>query len=121
MADQRRAGTINLKVGGVIQDAKGAFTYNLGNVKREAIVGSDKVHGFKETPQVPFIEGAITDRGNLDLNALTSGTGLTVTLELSNGKTIVLGQGWWAGEGTVNTEEAEIPVRWEGQTCKEVL
>lgn len=120
MADQRRAGLIQLQVGGVIQDAKGNFSYNLGLPKREAIPGADGIHGYKETTQVPFIEGAITDRGTLDLAVLAAGTGLTITLQLSNGKTIVLGNAWYAGEGTASTEEAEIPVRWEGQTGKEI-
>jgi hypothetical protein len=120
MADQRRAGLIQLKVNGEIQDAKGTFTYNLGLPKREAIVGADGIHGYKEVPQVPFIEGAITDRGTLDVAALAGGKGLTVALSLSNGKDIVLGEAWWAGEGTVSTEEAEIPVRWEGANCAEI-
>lgn len=120
MADQRRAGLIQLQVNGEIQDAKGAFTYNLGRPKREAIVGADGIHGFKETPQVSMIEGAITDKGTLDLAALTSGRDLTLTLSLSNGKVIVLRDGWFAGDGTVSTEESEIPVRWEGANAEEV-
>ena len=120
MADQRRAGLIQLSAGGVIQDAKGNFSYNLGLPKRETIIGADSVHGYKETPQPKVIEGAITDRGTLDLAALAGATGLTVTLQLSNGKTIVLGSAWFAGDGTASTQEAEIPVRWEGQTCKEI-
>lgn len=120
MADQRRAGLIQLQVQGEIQDAKGAFTYNLGRPKREAIIGSDGVHGFKETPQVAFIEGAITDRGTLDLAVLATGRDLTVTLTLGNGKVIVLRDGWYAAEGTGSTEEAEIAVRWEGSNAEEV-
>lgn len=120
MADQRRAGLIQLQVSGEIQDAKGDFSYNLGRPMREAIVGSDGIHGFKETPQVAFIEGAITDRGTLDLATLVTGRDLTVTLALSNGKTIVLGEAWFAGEGSGSTEEAEIAVRWEGANAEEV-
>lgn len=119
MADQRRAGLITLKTGGVVQDAKGEFTYNLGVPKREAIIGADGVHGYKETPQVPFIEGAITDRGTLDLEALVKGKGLTITLELANGKTISLRGAWYAGDGNGTTGEGEIQVRWEGAGAKE--
>ena|SRR5258708_2725562 len=121
MADQRRAGLIQLQVQGTIQDAKGNFTYNLGRPKREAIVGSDGIHGFKETPQVAFIEGAITDRGTLDLAALASGSDLTVTLTTGNNKVIVLRQAWFAGDGSATTEEAEITVRWEGANAEEIF
>ncbi len=120
MADQRRAGLIQLQVNGEIQDAKGSFSYNLGRPKRDAIIGSDAVHGFRETPQIAFIEGAITDRGTLDLDALASGKDLTVSLLLGNGKMIVLRDAWFAGEGTGTTEEAEIAVRWEGANAEEV-
>ena len=120
MSDQRRAGLIQVQVSGVIQDAKGSWSYNLGQPKRETIIGSDGVHGFKETPQVAMIEGAITDRGTLDLAALVTGKDLTVTLTLGNGKVIVLRNAWFAGEGTASSEEAEIKVRWEGASAQEI-
>ena len=120
MADQRRGGTISLKTGGEIQDAKGAFTYNLGHPKREPIIGADGVHGYKETPQVAFIEGAITDRLGLDVKALVTMKDGVVTLELANGKVVVLRDAYWAGEGTINTEEGEIPARWEGKSAEEI-
>lgn len=120
MADQRRAGLIQLKTNGEIQDAKGNFTYNLGAPKREAIIGSDGVHGFKEMPQVASIEGAITDRGTLALEDLVKGRDLTITLTLSNGKMISLRNAWFAGDGNASTEESEIEVRWEGASAREI-
>jgi hypothetical protein len=120
MADQRRAGLIQLQVNGEILDCKGSFSYGMGRPKRDAIVGSDAVHGYKEMPQIAFIEGAITDRGTLDLAALVTGRDQTVTLTLGNGKVIVLRDAWFAGEGTASSEEAEIPVRWEGANAEEI-
>jgi hypothetical protein len=117
---QRRGGIIQLQVNGELHDAKGNFTYNLGRPKREGIVGSDGVHGYKETPQVAFIEGEITDRGNLDLAKLVTMFGATVTLELANGKVIVLRDAWFASEGTGNTEEGNIAVRFEGANGEEI-
>lgn len=117
---QRRGGIIQLQVNGEIYDAKGNFTYNLGRPLREAIVGADGVHGFKETPQVAFIEGEITDRGTLELDKLVSMTGATVTLELANGKVIVVRDAWFAGEGTGNTEEGNIACRFEGKGGEEI-
>jgi hypothetical protein len=112
MANQRRAGLIHLQIGGETQDAKGEFSYNLGHPKRDEIPGADGVHGYKETPQAAFIEGAITDRDTLDVKTLVTGKGLTVTLELANGKTIVLHNAWYAGDGNVGTGEGEIQVKW---------
>jgi len=120
MADQRRAGLIQLQINGVIFDAKGKFSTNLGQPKRETIIGADKVHGFKETPQASYIEGAITDRGTLDLKALVTATDVTVTLSYANGKVFVLRDAWFAGDGTLDTDEAEIAVRWEGIDAEEI-
>lgn len=113
--NNRRAGRVYLKVDGTQYDAKGDFSYNLGNDKREAIVGADGIHGYKETPQVAFIEGAITDAPELDLDKLTQADNITVTLELVTGKTIVLANAWFAGEGGVTTGEGEIAVRFESR------
>lgn len=117
---QRRGGLIQLQLNGELQDARGNFTYNLGRPVREAIVGADRIHGFKETPQVAFIEGEITDRGTLDLTKLVSMTGATVTLELANGKVITLRDAWFAAEGTGNTEEGNLEVRFEGADGEEI-
>jgi hypothetical protein len=115
MSGQRRGGIIQLQINGELQDAKGSFSYNPGRPKREGITGADRMHGFKETPQVGFIEGAVTDRGTLDLEKLVTLTGATVTLELPNGKVFCLRNAYFAGEGTATTEEGEITVRFEGE------
>lgn len=117
---QRRGGIIQLQLNGELQDAKGSFTYNLGRPIREAIIGADGTHGYKETPQVSFVEGEITDRGTLDLEKLVTLSGATVTLELANGKIIVLRDAWFAGEGTGNTDEGNVAVRFEGRSGEEV-
>jgi len=111
----RRAGLITLQIDGEVYEAKGSFSYNLGQNTREAILGADGVHGYKETPQVSFIEGAVTDRADLDLAALVKSDDVTVTLKLNNGKVITMAGAWFAGDGTASTEEAEIPVRFESK------
>lgn len=120
MSNQRKGGIIQVQTGGVIQDAKGNFTYNLGAAMRSAVVGSDAVHGYMEKPQVAFIEGELTDRGDLDLRALVTAKDITVTLTLANGKVITLRDAWFAAEGTGNSEEGNIGVRWEGKSADEV-
>lgn len=116
----RRGGIIFLKINGEIYSAKGNFTYNLGKPKRDAIVGSDAIHGYKEVPQIPFIEGEVTDNPTVDLEALVLAENATVTLELANGKVISLRQAWYAGEGTGNTDEGNIGVRFEAISGEEI-
>lgn len=116
----RVGGIIEVKANGELYSAKGSWTYNLGRPKRESIVGSDAVHGYKEMPQVPFIEGAVTDRNDLDLTSLLELADATVTLQLANGKIIVLRNAVFAADGNVTTEEGEVEVRFEGQSAEEV-
>jgi Phage tail tube protein len=121
MAGQRRVGgIITVQINGEIQKAKGNFTYNLGRPKREAVIGADAVHGFKEVPQTAFIEGEITDREDLDLDKLVKLENATVTAQLANGKTFVLRDAWFAGDGTGNTDEGNITVRFEGMSGEEI-
>lgn len=112
---QRRGGIIQVQVNGEVYRAKGSFSYNLGRPKRESIIGSDSVHGYKETPQPAFIEGEITDGQELDLDALVTLKDATVTLDLAIGKMIVMHESFYAGEGTGNTDEGNIGFRVEGR------
>ena len=114
MGNQPVGGIIQLKVNGEVYKAKGSFSYNPGEAMREAVIGSDSVHGYKTTPQVAFIEGEITDSFELDLAQLVKITDATVTIELANGKTFALHDAYFAAEGTANTEEGNIGVRFEG-------
>jgi hypothetical protein len=113
-------GIITVRANGAPIRAKGSFTYNLGRPMREAVVGADGVHGYRETPQVAFIEGTTTDKGDLDLSALVGLTDATVMLELANRKTVVLAGAWFAGEGSATTEEGEVAVRFEGVSAEEL-
>lgn len=119
MAD-RVGGIITFKVDGTQYPAKGNFTYNLGTPKRESVMGADGFHGFKETPQIAFIEGEITDTYGTDLATITKLKNATVLLDLPNGKSIVLREAFFAGDGNGETEEGKIAVRFEGASAEEV-
>ena len=121
MANKRVGGIIQLQLNGEIYSAKGAFSYNIGYDKRDVVLGSDGTHGFKEEPQAAKIEGAITDSDELDLKSLLAFRDGTATLQLANGKVIVLRECWFAGEGDVSTEEGEIGVLFQGMSAEEVI
>lgn len=114
------AGILEGKINGEIHNLKGNFKYNLGGLKRGMLVGPDRVHGHTAMPQVPYIEGEITDRGDLDVVALIALDNVTFTLSLANGKVIVLKEACYAADGDIETEEANIQVRFEGMSAEEV-
>jgi len=118
--NRRVGGILFLKVDGELFQAKGEFTYNINPVKRESVVGADGVHGFKEEPKAMFIEGAVTDSDELDLAKLQAVRDATVTVELANGKVIVLREAFYAADGDVTSSEGEIQVRFEGIRGEEI-
>jgi hypothetical protein len=110
----RLGGTLFVAVNGVRLSVKGNWTINPGRPKRDAVVGADQVHGYKELPQVPSIEGEASVTPDLDLPALLDARDVTVTAELANGQVAVLRDAWQAAEGAMGTEEANVPLRFEG-------
>ena len=116
----RIGGKILIKVDGLQYRAKGNWTYNLGKDKKEKVVGSDGVHGTKNMPQVPFIEGTITDSSNISAEQLLDIEGAQVILELANSKIISLNDADFCGEGNITTEEGEIDARFEGTSAEEI-
>lgn len=120
MANRRVGGIIFFKVDSALYQAKGEFSYNLGVNKRESVVGSDGIHGFKEEPQPAMIEGAITDSDELDLQAFLEIRDATATLQLANGKTVVVREAFYSGDGNVTHTEGEIEVKFEGISGEEI-
>jgi len=120
MGNRRVGGILLLKLDGELFRAKGEFTYDIGAPKRDAVVGADEVHGFSEKPKVAFIEGALTDSSDLDLNTVLLFRDGTATLELANGKVIVIREAYYAGDGNVSSDEGEIPLRIEGIRGEEI-
>ena len=104
-----------LQINGEVHDAKGDFTANLGKPVKTSIVGTDRIHGYTETPQPGFIEGEVTDRQALDLEELVTGDNLTISMRMANRKMFTLHDAYYVGEGTVNTAEGNIGVRGEGR------
>jgi hypothetical protein len=117
----RVGGIIRVTVDGTEVRAKGEFTYNLGLPKNESVIGAGSVHGYKSTPQAAYVEGEVTDTNDLDLVALVSVTNSTIILELANGKSVVLRQAYYAGDGEGTTGEGAVKVRWESTYPAEVL
>lgn len=113
MAQKKIGGTIYLKSNGREMRPRGNFTWNPGHPKREALIGAARVDGYKETQQAASIEGEITIDSDTDVEEIVRGDDLTITLELIDGTVFALYEAWFAGEGTINTEEGNMTCRWE--------
>jgi len=120
MAQHRVAGVAYVKYDGRALPIKGGWTVGFNRLKREGIAGQDRVHGYKEMPQVPFIEGDVTTTAEVSLEALEDITDATVQLEHANGKVYVLRNAWTANVYEANTEEGTLKVRFEGLDIDEI-
>lgn len=117
----RVSGIVEGTLNGTLLQLKGNWTYNLGYPKREGFVNANgKVPGYKEMGQVPYFEGEITDASDFDVPGFVTTDDATFTLKLANGKIIVLRDAWYAGDGDIGTEEANIQTRFEGKSAEEV-
>lgn len=117
---ERIGGIIQIAADGVNFDAKGEFSHNLGAPLRKGLAGADRVHGYTETVQVPFIEGKITDTSRLNKKDLLNIKNATVTFVTPNGKTVMLRDAFYAGEGTFTSGEGEGDLRFEGFDAEEI-
>lgn len=118
----RVAGILQFKIDGEQYLAKGSFSYGYGKNVRTSIVGLDSVHGFSEVLIPPFIEGELTDDGNLSIDVLADVVDSTITLELANGKIFSLEHAWNLNTDgiTIEAEESNMTVRFEGLRAKDI-
>lgn len=121
MAGNQRVGGIRqIQVNGQTYIAKGPWDYNLGVPKRTEVVNADGTVNYKEEPQAPFMEGEFTDDGSIDVKQLCETKDATVSIDLHTGKSIVMTNACFAGDGTVNTEEGAIKARFVGAKPEEI-
>lgn len=121
MAAQRIAGICFFKINGVQYSARGSWVYMPFTSKKEGIAGQDGIHGFKEMPQVPYVEGEISDMPGISIQDLQTLVGVPATLELANGKLILLHDGWCTGDDAVSTEDGKVKIKIEGMDLIEEL
>ena len=116
----RVAGTCYLSVDGRRLARVGEFSYRPSNPTREAKVGADGYHGYKEKPTQGQIKAKLRDTGGTSVAQLGQMTNVTVMAELANGKTVIGRNMFVAGEPVAaDAEEAEIEITWEGPDVRD--
>lgn len=113
-------GIRSLRIDGVVWPAKGNWTVNMGTPERAAVIGADGPHGYKETHRVARFEGTITLQGGRSVSEITGLTESDVVLEMTDARTFILREAWYAGSGDVTTEEGELAAAFEGIIADEL-
>jgi len=108
------AGTFKFDVNDIGYKVSGVFDINDGQPKRDGQIGENQENaGYSEKGQIPFMDGGIFLTPGIhpkDIKMITDGT---VSCETATG-TWVLEGAYYAGEGTYNTGEGSLQVRFEG-------
>ena len=120
MAAIRVAGTCFVKRDGVQYSLKGSLTIQPLSVERTGVTGMDGIHGYSETPVVPFIELEVTKTPDLSVKAFEGVTDSTITAELADGTVYVLRNAWFSGQLSVDGGEGKVKLKFEGLACNEI-
>jgi len=119
MASNLIAGVAQITVDGVTYQLEGSLKYSPSSVKREAMIGQDGFHGWKETPVTGSISMSIRDAGDLTVANINAMRNATVVATLANGK-IVTGRNMGATDvQEVDTEDAKFDAKFEGPQVSE--
>lgn len=119
MSSNLIAGTAQITVDGVTYQLVGSLKYSPTTVKRDALVGQDGFHGWKEMPKPGSITMDVRDAGDLTVADFNGMTNVTVVAELANGKTVVGRNMGTTEPEEVETEEAKFSVKFEGPQVSE--
>jgi hypothetical protein len=121
MACRRISGVAYVFVDGRQYPLRGSLTISTDTIERTGVAGQDGIHGFTETPRVPWIEGDFSDIAGLSLMTLQAMCDVTVTAELANGKAYVLRNAWTSTAREFNAADGQATVRWEGMASEELM
>ena len=114
----RIAGRIAVSYDGKTVRGEGDFTINFGKDKREILVGVSGVDGHSSMPQAAKISGNVRWTPNVDIEEILESEGATVVVRLANGWTASIRNAVNTTEGELSTENATIPMSFEGDSLQ---
>jgi hypothetical protein len=113
------AGIAHLKVDSSMYPLRGNLIIGFSEIERTSIAGELGVDYF-ETLRAPFIEADVSTIADLSVEFLQNVTDATVTAELINGMTYVLGHAWTKGPIDVDTYNGQFRIHFEGRVMEEM-
>lgn len=121
MANDLIAGKLDVTINGTTYNVIGNFTINLGQPKREFLVGPDRTHGYKELPQAPKVSGEIRDGSDLSVtNSLLNMKDATVVAFAANGKKYMFESATYSGDGNIESEEGKVQFECGAMSATEI-
>jgi len=119
MSSNLIAGVAQVTVDGTTYQLEGDLKYSPSTVKREALLGMDGFHGWKETPVTGSITMSLRDAGSLSVGSFNSIRNSTIVLQLANGKIVVGRNMGHVDTLEVDSADAKFEVKFEGPQVSE--
>ncbi|SHH24965.1 Phage tail tube protein [Fibrobacter sp. UWH9] len=114
-------GLYTMYVDGVEFPLKGDPEFDVGGEKRTVVRGKDgKMHGTSLEIVGSKISGTTTNTSELDLAALRSTKGATITLHCPNGKVVSFPNCVFTGDLSVSGAEGEVSFEFSGDVATEI-
>lgn len=123
MSDNRVGGITGLDIDGETVEVRGNASINLGQRKREPVVGLDgKVHGYTEKGQAPGGTCEITDSRGISIkDKILNMTNSTVTFFFANNKEYFFEESFYTGDGNIESEEGKLVFQFSAMFGDEVI
>ena len=118
MAQRPIAGAASLTVDGVPFNIT-ASDYRVSTFKAETLKGQTKVEGYSEMPMEGFISATVRLLPEQASAQLVGARGATVVLVRRSGQVIYGAQMWQTEDGSTNTADGTMSVKFEGPLVTE--
>lgn len=112
---QRVAGVCYVKIDGMQLEVKGSVECPMTETKKEPVMGTAGVAGYKEEPIAPFVKLTAIFTEDFPLETIRTGVDMTVTAELPNGRVYSLSGAELMMDPSVKIDEGEIELEFVGQ------
>lgn len=110
----RVAGIVYVKVDGQQLRTKGAVEVPLSSKKRETILAVDGPAGYSEEAIAPYVKATVIVTPDFPISAITSGTDMTVNVELANGMVYTLSEAFLTEEPSLKSDTGEAELSFGG-------
>jgi hypothetical protein len=108
-------GNASLYINGEIFSSDGEFTANILDVNREAVVTAEGDVCYTEEPVPSTISGNLFLTEKLRPETVKSMVDGTVQIVLRTGKTVMLSQAFYSGDGAVDVKAGTMAVEFMGK------
>jgi hypothetical protein len=107
----KRGGVYSVFIAGSPEDVVGDVTVKYNTIKRENLIGLDKVHGYQENPDVSFISLTVRAQPGRDQNYYWQLTEADVTVNFRDGRQATGQAGWFIDDLEEEVKEGTIKVK----------